>query len=259
MGTTNSCLPVVLNICHRFHYRRSSSKLKNDVQEAFNNNKNAIDINKATEKFFTSTEVGIAAALVVVSYLLTRYKNFKFVGTGLYIVLIGMVISNANVNPVTKGLAPILDNPLVVDSKEIHDKDPSARWALFGNTRLTHLLKANGIDLFNSVKLVPPMKDMKVLDPTGKFDSVYNRYAWMTMNSKQFAVHYGVDWNDTVLLRRPEGYQDGYTIYMDPCSPKFKQLGVKYFVFDGAPSQNETRCMTKLKENAGLFIYKRND
>jgi hypothetical protein len=207
-------------------------------------------INKITENYFTSTQVSVAIALIVTSYLLTRYKNFRFVKTALLILLIGMVIPNANVNPVTKGLAPILENPLVVDSKEIHEKDPSARWVLFGNTRLTHLLKANGIDLFNSVKLVPPMKDMKVLDPTGRDDSTYNRYAWMTMGMY-------IDWKDTVIFRKT--FQDGYTIFMDPCSPKLKQLGVKYFVFDYTPKNEEVRCMTKLKENAGLFIYKRND
>ncbi|HEV8270938.1 MAG TPA: hypothetical protein VGQ04_06495 [Chitinophagaceae bacterium] len=214
-------------------------------------------INKATENYFTSTQVSVAIALIVVAYLLTRYKNFRFINSALLILLIGMVIPNANVNPVTKGLAPILENPLVVDSKEIHEKDPSARWALFGNTRLTHLLKANGIDLFNSVKLVPPMKDMKVLDPTGKYDSIYNRYAWMTMNSKQVSQFFDVNWNDTVMFRQT--FQDGYMIFIDPCSPKLKQLGVKYFVFDTVPNPKEVRCMTKLKENAGLFIYKRND
>ena len=127
-----------------------------------------LNINKATENFFTASQVSIATALIVISYLLTRYKNFRFVKPALLIFLLAMVIPNANVNPVTKGLAPILENPLVVDSKEIHEKDPQARWALFGNTRLTHLLKANGIDIFNCVKLVPPMKDMKVLDPNRK-------------------------------------------------------------------------------------------
>ena len=214
-------------------------------------------INKATENYFTSTQVSIAIILIVISYLLTRYKNFRFVRTALLILLIGMVIPNANVNPVTVGLAPILENPLVVDSKEIHDKDPSGRWALFGNTRLTHLLKANGIDLLNSVKLVPPMNDMKVLDRTGRHDSIYNRYAWMTMNSKQVSQFFDVNWNDTVIFRQT--FQDGYTIFMDPCSPKLKQLGVKYFVFDTVPNPKEVRCMTMLKENAGLFIYKRND
>jgi hypothetical protein len=216
-------------------------------------------INKATENFFTSSQIIIVSVFVVLAYLLTRYKNFRFIRPALYFTLLGLVMDNANVNPVTKGLAPILENPLVIDSKEIYEKDPKARWALFGNVRLTHLLKANGIDMFNSVKMVPPMKDMKVLDPTGRFDSVYNRYAWMTMNSRQFAQYYGVNWGDTVLLRRPENYQDGYTIYMDPCSPKLRQLGVKYFVFDTIPSPNEVRCMTKLKDNVGLYIYKSND
>jgi hypothetical protein len=166
----------------------------------------------------------------------------------LYAVLIGIVIRNVGVNPVTKGLNPILENPLVMDSKEIHDKDPAARWVLFGDIRLTHLLKSNGINVFNSVKLVPPLTDMKVLDPSGKYDSVYNRYAWITV-----APYIGQA--DTVILRLTNN--DGYTIHIDPCSPKLKQLGVDYFVFEQQPKDAEIRCMTKLKENQGLFYYKR--
>jgi len=214
-------------------------------------------VNKATENFFTSTQITIASLTVVAAYLLTRYKNFRFVNLALYALLLGMVLPNLNVNPVTKGLAPILENPLVVDSKELYQKDPKGRWAVFGNTRLTHLLKANGFNLFNSVKLVPPMKDMKVLDPTGKFDSTYNRYAWITMDSKQIAPYLNANWRDTVFFRQT--FQDGYTVFVDPCSPRLKQLGVRYYVFDYAPTAQEVRCMTKLKENAGLFYYKRND
>jgi len=214
-------------------------------------------VNKATENFFTSTQITIASLTIVAAYLLTRYKNFRFVNLALYALLLGMVLPNLNVNPVTKGLGPILENPLVVDSKELYQKDPKGRWAVFGNTRLTHLLKANGFNLFNSVKLVPPMKDMKVLDPTGKFDSTYNRYAWITMDSKQIAPYLNANWRDTVFFRQT--FQDGYTVFVDPCSPRLKQLGVRYYVFDYAPTAQEVRCMTKLKENAGLFYYKRND
>jgi hypothetical protein len=214
-------------------------------------------INKATDNFFSGLQVAIATILIVASYLLIRYKYLRWPRLALYILLLGMVLPNVTVNPVTRGLAPILENPLVIDTKQIHDKDPQARWAMFGDTRLTHLLKANGINVFNCVKLVPPMKDMKVLDPSGKQDSVYNRYAWITINSKQIADLLNSKWGDTVVFRKTN--QDGYIIYLDPCSPKFKQLGVKYFVFDYTPKAEEIRCMTKLKENAGLLIYKRND
>ena len=214
-------------------------------------------VNKATENFFTPTQITIASITIVVAYLLTRYKNFRFVNLALYALLLGMVIPNLNVNPVTKGLSPILENPLVVDSKELYEKDPKGRWAVFGNTRLSHLLKANGFNLFNSVKLVPPMKDMKVLDPTGTFDSTYNRYAWISMDSKAIAQYLNANWRDTAFFRLT--FQDGYTVFVDPCSPKLKQLGVRYYLFDYPPTTQEVRCLTLLKENAGLFYYKRND
>jgi hypothetical protein len=91
---------------------------------------------------------------------------------------------------------------------------------------------------------------LKTLDPAKKDDSTYNRYAWVTM--KMY-----IDGKDSVFFRQT--YNDSYTIFMDPCSPKLKQLKVRYFVFDYQPQPLEVRCMTKLKETGGLLIYKRND
>lgn len=207
-------------------------------------------INKIVDNFFTTVQLAVSGALVVITYLLIRYKYLRFAKPALYAVLIGMVIANAGVNPVTKGLDPLLENPLVKDSKEIHDKDPSARWILFGDTRLSHLLKSAGINVFNCVKLVPPLNDMKVLDPPGRYDSVYNRYAWMTVAPL-------IGQADTVVFRLTNN--DGYTIYIDPCSPKLKQLRVDYFVFEKPPSDTEIPCMARIKESQGLFYYKRKD
>jgi hypothetical protein len=206
-------------------------------------------INSVTENFFTSDQVNIVSLLILIAYLLIRYKDFKYAKPALYILLVGLTINNISVNPITKGLSSILENPLVRISKEIHDKDPKARWALFGNTRITHLLKANGINLFNTVKMIPIKKDMEVLDPKGISDSTYNRYAWMGL------VMY-INRRDTVIFQK--GGNDSYNIYMDPCSPKFNILAVRYFVFTYVPQQVEIRCMTKVGETNGIFIYKRN-
>ena len=206
-------------------------------------------VNKATENFFTPAQVNIATALIMIAYLLARYKNFQYAKPALYFLLIGMTIRNLNVHPLTKGLGPILDNPLIQASSEIHKKDPAARWAVFGSVSLTNLIKATGINMLNAVKFVPPMKDMKVLDPTGANAFTYNRYAWMTMAT---AIA-----NDTVVFQKT--FNEGYTIHMDPCSPKLKQLNVKYIVFDYVPKPEETRCMTKISELGGIVIYKRND
>jgi len=205
------------------------------------------NINKATENFFTSNEVNIVTALVLVSYLLVRYKNFKFVKPTLYIVLLIMTINQITTNPLTKGLGAVLENPLTQASKRIYKSDPEARWALFGDMRLTNLLKANGINIFNGVKYVPALEDMRKLDRSRIYDSIYNRYSWVTMSSY-------IDGTDTVIFMQT--YNDGYTIHMDPCSPKLKQLGVKYFVFDKKPKDAEIRCMIPIKDTAGISIYK---
>jgi len=161
-----------------------------------------------------------------------------------------MVISEASVNPLTKGLSPVLENPITQAVKEIRKKDPEAGWALFGNNRLANLVKAAGGNILNGVKYVPPLEQMHVLDPRRKNDSIYNRYAWITMGMY-------IDGKDSIIFRQT--FNDGYTIFMDPCSPRLKQLKVKYFVFDYKPKDVEIRCMTKQIETANLFIYKRND
>jgi hypothetical protein len=174
-----------------------------------------------------------------------------------------LLLCHATVNPVTIGLSSILDNPLLKITRQIHEEDPQARWALFGDTRITNLLKANGISFLNGVKLLPVFDDMRVLDPTGDQYSAYNRYAWITMYPY-------IDGKDTVTMGFK--YEDAYTISMDPCSPRLKELAVKYLVFTKpdtktmtatsatfTPKAEEVRCMTKVAETSGIFVYKRND
>ena len=166
-----------------------------------------------------------------------------------------MTISNVLVNPITAGLSSVLEKPVIKMTKEIHDKDPSARWSVFDKegidgARLANFLETNGINTFNGVKFVPPLTDMRVLDPAGKRDSAYNRYAWVSLQTF-------INWKDSIQF--DQHYFDAYTIFIDPCSPRLKTLGVKYIVFRYKPEAAEVRCMTKLGEPSGVFIYKRND
>jgi hypothetical protein len=222
-----------------------------------------LHINNATKNFFTWGEITTVTIIVSIVYLLVRYKDYRFATPALCVLLMTIAVSNATVNPVTIGLSSILDNPLVTITRQIHKQDPQARWALFGDTRITNLLKANGISFLNGVKLIPVFDDMRVLDPKGDYYSAYNRYAWITMYPY-------IDGKDTVTMGFK--YEDAYYISMDPCSPRLKELAVKYFVFTKpdtktttatsatfTPKADEVRCMTKVAETSGIFVYKRND
>lgn len=206
-------------------------------------------INKATDNFFTDEEVKMAILLFTAVYLLIRYSNVKFALPALCVLLLGVNIANATIHPLTKGLDAIYENPIVKNTKKIHDADPKAGWAVFGNNHFANLLKANGINVLNGVKLVPDLKRLAPLDPIHKFDTVYNRYAHVSM--KMF-----INWKDTISFFTP--YPDGYDIIMDPCSPRLKPMGIKYILFTYRPRQEEVRCMTAVDTTA-LYIYKRND
>jgi hypothetical protein len=213
----------------------------------------AAGINRSTDDFFKPAEVMLATLLMTIIYLLIRYSKHTLAVLSLGSLLLIINLSNFKVHPLTSGLSSLLDNPLVVVSKEIVKKDPKARWAVFGNQGLANLLKVNGTQVFNGVKAVPIMKDMRILDPLHKKDSVYNRYAHINLMSYVY--------NDSVdfKLNENEVVNDNYTISMDPCSPRFRQLNVRYFAFTYMPKDVEIRCMTKIADTAGIFIYKRND
>ena len=115
----------------------------------------------------------------------------------------------------------------MLETKDIYKKDPAARWAVFGNQKISNLLKANGLNLFNGVKVVPALKEMSILDPTAKYKDIYNRYAHINL-------YYHKDVGDDVYfqLNENETVNDNYTIIIDPCSEKLVQLGVKYILFN---------------------------
>ncbi len=211
-------------------------------------------INDATTGFFSSEQMTGVAILMSSAYLLIRYRNVRYTRTVLAVVLLGMNIANITIHPVASGLSSVLENPVVKATEEISRKEPGARWAVFGNQSVTNLLKANGINVFNGVKVVPILKDMAVLDPTGENSDIYNRYA-------HISVFHFIDKKDSIRFRvnRNQIVNDSYSIFMDPCSPRLNQLEVKYVLFTYRPEAIETRCMIPVRDAAGVFVYRRSE
>ena len=209
------------------------------------------NINQLTGNFFTGLQVTLATAIIVITYLLARYKDLKFATPVLCAMLLLTTVHNVAANPLTRGLGPLLNNPLTLASGEVNRRDPGFGWAVFGtNKNLPQLLKPNGIYVFNGIKLVPPLEKLRVLDPARQYEPVYNRYAWVTMQSY-------IDSKDSVIFQ--QDFTDAYNIFIDPCSPRLTQLGVKYFVFTYQPKEVEVRCMTRVGVSSPFPIYASNN
>lgn len=160
------------------------------------------------------------------------------------------LLPNLKVNPLSVGLSPITENLLYRSVRSIVEKDPEARWMVNGSENVAYMVTATGARQITGVKFIPDRKHIfKILDPEMKRDSAYNRYAHVTNGSY-------INGRDSVILVNQ--FEDAYVIVMDPCSPRMKQLNVKYQVFDHQPQPVEVRCMKSIATLGSLTIYQAN-
>jgi len=152
---------------------------------------------------------------------------------------------------VSVGLGPIYKKDLAKIIKEENKKNPNARWAVYGNRLLPNFFIAAGGDVLDGVKYTPPFNDIKILDPKGEYNNVYNRYAHIMMGENK---------DLTKEISFELIYADLYRINIDPCSEKLKQLGVTNLAFDEKPSDKSIPCAVPIAENpvnnTWLYSYK---
>jgi hypothetical protein len=206
---------------------------------------------KTTDAYFTKSQIFNAAIFFsVLNWLIAYFNERKIFQYLFYAVCLSFVASNLFINPLSKGLSPFFENKVYKTVTEIEAKDPGAKWLVFGHMTAPNFLKAAGINCFNGVQFAPHLEKLKILDPTLQKKDVYNRYAHIMY----FPFIDGKDSVDFTLIQ-----SDFYRVKMDPCSPRLKQLGIKYIMFAYNPTEMEVRSMSFVKETFGFYIYKRND
>jgi hypothetical protein len=161
------------------------------------------------------------------------------------------LLPNFRLNPVAKGLSPITEHVLYRTVQEIHQRDPNARWVVNGSQYISYLTTATGVKLLSGVKYIPARNITSVLDPQMKRDSAYNRYAHTVYQSYVDPTK-----PDSVIMIN--NFEDGCLVAMDPCSPRFKKLNVKYVIFDKQPQVVEIRCMKEISTLGNIHIYQIN-
>jgi hypothetical protein len=186
----------------------------------------------------------------VPAWLIFHFNERKTYQYALVVFCLLCVVPNIRINPLSQGLSPYLQNGIYKTVSEINAKEPDAGWVVYGNFTFANFLKAAGINCLNGVQFVPPLKKLHVLDPTSEAESIYNRYAHIDFYTL-------IDDKDSVKFSLIQS--DRYAIEMNPCSPRFQQLGIKYFFFSYRPEPVEVRCMTLVKDTLGVSVYRRNE
>ena len=208
-------------------------------------------LNKQADRYFSIHQI-INATIIfaALNWLIVYYKESKVFQYLFVSCCFFFVCSNIFINPLSKGLSPFLENKVYNTVSKINDKDPNAGWIVFGNMIAADMVKATGANCFNGVQFAPPLEKLHILDPSGKDNAIYNRYAHIVVDpltEGEDSVHFALIGADQ------------YQVQVDPCSPRLKQMGIKYVMFNYKPPEEQVNCMLPVTDTCGFFIYKRKD
>jgi hypothetical protein len=159
-----------------------------------------------------------------------------------------IVMNGAPINPVMRGLSALVQSPAFAVIDRLHRADADGRWLVYEKLEYAQLVKATGAEVLNGAKIVPDLDLMRQLDPDGRYESIYNRYA-----NVRLYLPDGPEpvWFANIAIR-------GFAIMLPPDLPLLKRGGYRYAMFP-RPWLDASLYGFSLVEEiepAGLYIYK---
>jgi hypothetical protein len=164
------------------------------------------------------------------------------------VFLLALVLNNGGVNPIATGLGPLLKATATPAIQKIRDSDPEAKWIVYSTAWLPQFFKAQGVNVINGLQIVPDPALCHEVDPAGKNEMEWNRYA--------FAIFEPADPGEKPSFR-PLG-PAAYILRTSPGEPAFRGRNVRYAVFPrrlGSGEEDQMRLLVSFPENK-IWIYK---
>ena len=160
-----------------------------------------------------------------------------------------IALNGIAINPVMRGLGPLVESQAFVKIDEVRKQDAAARWICYEDVRLAQLVKATGAAVLNGAQILPDLKFMRQIDPSGEFDGIYNRFAYInvTLPNEPGEVAFTLD---------------SFNLYEFTLPPEHPALGredYRYLMFPRAWPEAEQHGFSLVAqvEASPLHIYKR--
>jgi hypothetical protein len=152
------------------------------------------------------------------------------------------------VNPVYRGLDPLIGSKLSRTVQDITKKDPSSLWVFYDAFYMANFLRANGARTINGTHTYPQFGMWARFDPEFKHKDIYNRYAHVQISHTKD--------ESLIDLKSPQG--DVVNVSISPCNKVLKDLGVNYFLFTFPVEDSCLKLLdTQAYHFATIYIYTR--
>lgn len=155
-------------------------------------------------------------ALFVAVILYLFFRNYKKLFFSCFLIF--AISSIIYINPVRKGLDPLINTDLARYIQEKSSEDDS-KWVIYGDYRFAQYALANNANILNGVHIYPQFKIWEILDPEKKYINIYNRYAHIEIQEDS-------EFEESVVLKQ----NDWILLTISPCDEKFRMLDVKYLL-----------------------------
>ncbi len=135
----------------------------------------SINLAKTTQyaEFFTTIKLEVLAVVMYsITYFLIRGEKKKWC----YIMCIISIVAGITINPIVLGIKVINDTEIAKEIRLIKSEDDDAIWMGRHNLNGQYLI-ANGVKCLSGVNNYPNFDWLKIVDPDGTYNQVYNRFA----------------------------------------------------------------------------------
>lgn len=163
-----------------------------------------------------------------------------------------LIFSNGGINPIMRGLSPLVDSEAVREVSRLQAADPAGKWIVYNSRYFAQLVKAAGVPIFNGTKTIPDLPLLRQLDAQpAEHDYIYNRYANIGCELPRK--------NDPAGTSASLVYPDYYIWFFPPDHPVLQRAGYRYALFPSAwPGANSYGFSLVEKITRGdLWIYRK--
>ena len=117
----------------------------------------------------------LALAGVVCALYFALFRRQRLLSAAL---ILAMVFCGATVNPLMRGIGPVVDHPISASIAEMAEREPEERWMTLDCPNwLTNFVLANGARVLDAANFYPDVDKWAILDPAGQYGEFTNRYA----------------------------------------------------------------------------------
>lgn len=150
----------------------------------------------------------------VASMLCSLWSDKSF---GILLLPISLIVAVSGfcVNPIQAGADALMASDAYAELRQLVELEPDADWVA-DNSILGQFCIASGAKCINSVNTYPVLNRWHRLDPDSKYEGVYNRYAYISVNPGDEAARFELIQNDA------------FSMYVT--SDALKEIGVEYWL-----------------------------